>query len=1022
MEKFGLTYYYGLTSVTDAIGTKEDWRFSVNLGVYNLLSRKNLTDNKALYQTFDTNNNLTCRQDEEGRVTTWTYNTSNQRASETTGRTGACSFPVTTSATRTTTYQYLSPTLDLPTLIESPSVYGTNKKRVTISYSGNLPTVITRSGYTPIGGVVSRTVSLGYNATGQVTSINGPRTDVNDVTTLTYYDCTAGGACGQLQRITNALGQTTTFDNYDAAGRLTEMTDPNGLKTTYSYDARGRVTSVTQTPVGGVSRTTNYTYDAAGNVLTASLPTGLALTYTYSAALKLTRVADNLGHRVDYGYDLKGNRITEKTYDPSGTLVRSIDSAYDTRNRVNQLNDGDSITKQVFDAVGNLTKVTDPNTVAANGTTATTNTFDALNRLTKTVDLLAGNANYTYDVNDRLKSAQAANGATTQYQYDDLGNLTKEISPDRGTTTYTYDAAGNVLTQTDARGVTASYSYDVLNRLATASYNDTSENITYTYDSGSGCTYGVGRLCRVQDAAGASDYSYDGFGNVLTHTRTEMSVAYTTRYTYDSGNRVSAITYPNGRQVSYTRDPKGNLLTASMALGGTVTPLVTESVHRPDGQLTSRRYGNGLNETRAYSLQGKLREQYLGAADTRLYSYDPNGNLTSEQSLPQVGAYTYDALNRLTRDQITSTPASDTGYTYDANGNRKTAGTGTYAYLASTNRLTNALGQGISLDAAGNTTSDGARSYSYHQAGTLGAVTGIATYRYNAQRQRTRKVMGSEATVYHYDLAGNLIAETRVDGSLIRDYVWVDATPVAQMESSGQLTYLHTDHLNTPRLGTDSAQQVVWRWEGKAFGDTAASGSVTVNLRLPGQYYDAESGLHYNWNRYYDPRIGRYITSDPIGLAGGLNTYAYVGNNPLFWVDPDGLRVLNPRNKPISPSVMNALKQFNQCIGCDKDIEITGGDRPGDPGQHGKGLAADIIVPGQNHLLTANQAIACGIFGGIGWYQEGYYDPNDPKVGPHVHVDLGPSGRVWGHDVNRYPYRGRIPAISVRKNLSCGSC
>jgi len=881
MEKYSINYDFSTQStITDAAGVKRVLSFKVVLGVMNVATAKNLSDNKTVTKTFDANNNVLLRKDEENRYTKYSYNTANQRTSmiEAYGTTSA----------RTTTYQYLSPTLDLPTLIESPSVYGTSKKRVTISYSNNLPTVITQSGYTPTGAAVSRTISLGYNANGQVTSINGARTDLNDLTTLTYNECSTGGACGQLQRITNALGQVTNFNNYDAAGRLLEMTDANGLRTTYTYDPRGRVASVTQNPVGAASRTTSYTYDAAGNVLTASLPTGLVLTYTYSAALKLTSVADNLGNRVDYGYDLKGNRTSEQTYDTSGTLVKSIDSAYDVRNRVSQLNDGGSITKQVMDAVGNLTKVTDPNTVAANGTAATTNTFDALNRLTKTVDLLAGNTNYTYDVNDRLKTVQAANGATTQYQYDDLGNLTKEISPDRGTTTYTHDSAGNVLTVTDARGQTATQSYDALNRLVNVSYADASQNVTYSYDSGTGCTYGVGRLCRVVDAAGESRYGYDNLGNVLEVTRVEMGVSYVTRYTYDIANRMTGITYPNGRQVSYTRDAKGNLLTASMALGGAVTPLVTESIHRPDGQLTSRRYGNGLSETRAYSLQGKLREQYLGSADTRLYAYDANGNLTGEQSLPQVGAYSYDALNRLTLDSITSTPASSASYTYDANGNRKTENTGTYAYLASSNRLTNAAGSGISLDAAGNTTSDGARSYAYTAAGTLSQVVGTASYAYNAQRQRTRKVVGSTATVYHYDLAGNLLAETQANGSLIRDYVWADGMPVAQVEASGSIAYLHTDHLNTPRLATDNAQQPVWRWDGKAFGGSAASGTVTVNLRFPGQYYDAETGLHYNWNRYYDPKIGRYITSDPIGLDGGLNTYAYVENNPLTFTDPTG--------------------------------------------------------------------------------------------------------------------------------------
>jgi len=113
--------------------------------------------------------------------------------------------------------------------------------------------------------------------------------------------------------------------------------------------------------------------------------------------------------------------------------------------------------------------------------------------------------------------------------------------------------------------------------------------------------------------------------------------------------------------------------------------------------------------------------------------------------------------------------------------------------------------------------------------------------------------------------------------------------PVAQVDQ-GNVTNLHSDHLYTPRLGTDSTQATVWQWESPAFGNAEPQlEGVVVNLRFPGQYYDSETGLHYNWNRYYDPTIGRYVTSDPIGLNGGANTYGYVGGNPLMDYDPMGL-------------------------------------------------------------------------------------------------------------------------------------
>ena len=124
---------------------------------------------------------------------------------------------------------------------------------------------------------------------------------------------------------------------------------------------------------------------------------------------------------------------------------------------------------------------------------------------------------------------------------------------------------------------------------------------------------------------------------------------------------------------------------------------------------------------------------------------------------------------------------------------------------------------------------------------------------------------------------------------IFAEYLYLGNEPLA-LSRSGQLYYYHNDHLGTPQKLTDGAGQVVWSASYRAFGEASiGAGYVTQNLRFPGQYYDEESGLHYNYQRYYDPDMGRYLTSDPIGLAGGINTYTYVGNNPLTRIDPTGL-------------------------------------------------------------------------------------------------------------------------------------
>ncbi|WP_283745172.1 RHS repeat-associated core domain-containing protein [Sideroxydans sp. CL21] len=216
----------------------------------------------------------------------------------------------------------------------------------------------------------------------------------------------------------------------------------------------------------------------------------------------------------------------------------------------------------------------------------------------------------------------------------------------------------------------------------------------------------------------------------------------------------------------------------------------------------------------------------------------------------------------------------------------------------------------MSVDAAGHVTSDGlGHVFVYNQTGRLAQVlqgtTLLASYSYNYRGERTRKVttaaapQGAATVIYHYDEGGHLLGESAGNGAPLRTYIWRDDTPVAQIDyvPARRVLYFDVDQLNAPRAARDQTGVVVWRWEGDAFGSTlpnqnpGGKGIVTVNLRFPGQYYDQESGLYYNGNRDYDAGSGRYVESDPIGLAGGINTYGYALQNPLSNTDPQGLFV-----------------------------------------------------------------------------------------------------------------------------------
>jgi RHS repeat-associated protein len=258
----------------------------------------------------------------------------------------------------------------------------------------------------------------------------------------------------------------------------------------------------------------------------------------------------------------------------------------------------------------------------------------------------------------------------------------------------------------------------------------------------------------------------------------------------------------------------------------------------------------------------------------------------------------------LKSDQIDAN--SPLAFEYDLNDNRlrhsaddASRVTG-YLYADDSNRLT----RSNQFQSGDPQSTSPRRDLVYNDAGRLfelreGGIL-VAQYVYNDEGQRTRKTVFNSngsvraITIFHYDHSGYLITETTEVGDLIRDYLWLEGMiPVAQIDGNAgfeTVTYLHTDHLMTNRLATDGVQQVVWRWEGEAFGNTEVQeiGATTINLRFPGQYFDEETGLHYNMQRYFDPDLGRYITSDPIGLSAGLNTYTYANVNPIGEIDPTG--------------------------------------------------------------------------------------------------------------------------------------
>ena len=1102
----------GTTTLTTANGASRTYTFTTEQGQQKLAGLTGdvcgqCPGGSTKDRTYDANGFLDEATDWEGNIT--------KTARNGRGLTETLTEAKGTAEERVTTTVWHA-SYRLPTKITTPR----NVTDYVYDTDGN-PTSITVS-----GGGKTRAWAFTYNTHGQVLTIDGPRTDVTDTTTLEYYSCTTGSHCGQLKKVTNALSHVTTYDSYDTSGRLTQMTDPNGLQTAYTYDSRGRVLTVTQTPTTGAARVTTMTYDATGQLKTLTAPDGRVLTYSYDAAHNLTSVTDNFGNRIEYDYDAMGNLTDEDSYDPGSVLKRTMDYAYDLNNRLDMVTNGGFSTDLTLDLVGNLTGETDPNT------NATRHTYDALNRLEQTVDALSGIVSYDYDDHDNLTQVATPNGATTTFAYDQLDNLLSETSPDRGAISYTYDDAGNRLTATDARSVTGTYVYDALNRPTSISYPNVAENVTFTYDHAA--SEGIGRLRSIGDQAGTITYTYNEFGEVVTDQRQIGAFTYTTSYQYDAAGNVSSITYPSGRTVDYGRNAVGEVTSVTSNKSGVIKTIVSSAAYQPFGPVTGLTYGNGVAFDYGHRMDYRVGTITSAGIADQTYGYDDAGNIVGIDEAQGVGfsmTYGFDALDRLTAETVFSSslsneyanrvladsplgywrlgefsgsvavdssgngndgtyvgnvvlgqaglaPGSDTaiqlnssqsghivgptytgtaitaveawfqtesltaanvlislyhsnanrltvsqrpdgtirvkfdsnfvlisdnalstgqahhvavwydagsntsymmidgvtqqgtysgnalnvvnpklvlaGYQwdyssfsqyhgkvdevavydtpvnastfsnrtmplglgaavandfgYDSNGNRTSLDDGTnvttLGYQTASNQLTTIDSAAVSHDLAGNRTAEpgGVRTYTYNNAGRLSAVldSGVttATYVHNALGQRTTKTTGGMDSIYLYDLSGKLIAEHDATGTLIRDYVWMNGVPVAQIDAGEVFSYLHVDHLGTPRLATNDSQTVVWRWDGDAFGTTAANEDpdgdmnvTTINLRFPGQYYDQETGLHYNYFRTYDPSTGRYLESDPIGFEGGLNTYGYVAGNPVTDTDSLGLYI-----------------------------------------------------------------------------------------------------------------------------------
>jgi RHS repeat-associated protein len=469
-------------------------------------------------------------------------------------------------------------------------------------------------------------------------------------------------------------------------------------------------------------------------------------------------------------------------------------------------------------------------------------------------------------------------------------------------TTYQYDGAGNLIQKIDAKNQKTEYVYNDAGRLETVMYyssddhNNPVKTVNLTYDK-------VGNVKTYDDGTTSSGYFYDDLHRKTSENLNYGSFNLSYAYTYYKNSTKKSFTGPDGIPYEYTYGNSNKLSSVLIPGKGYIT-YNTYTWNRPENITLP---GGGRKE---YVYDPLMRVNSIKSKDPGQnifidyqYTYDKMDNIQTKETEHGDYSYMYDDLYRLT--DVDSPVLNDEGFTYDGVGNRLTSEgvEGDWGYN-NNNELLSYNGVLMDYDANGNMTQKNDNgiitNYFFNEENRLVRVEDgqggvIAEYYYNPFGRRLWKDVGGTRTNFLYSDEG-LVGEYDAGGVEIKTYgykpgsTWT--TDPLFMKQGSSYYYYHNDHLGTPQKLTAGNGAIVWSAKYNSFGKTTVEvETVENNLRFPGQYYDEETGLHYNYHRYYDSGVGRYLRADPIGFEGGINLYTYVLNNPNNFLDPEGLKV-----------------------------------------------------------------------------------------------------------------------------------
>lgn len=687
----------------------------------------------------------------------------------------------------------------------------------------------------------------------QVRVLNASNQEVANLTSATLSDMGGGDAFAY----DNSVGHRAAF-SWDATGTfLNSVSSPTGT-TSFAWNTDGSLDSVTDAE----NRTWEYGYNAYGDLVSVLDPLDYETTYDYDDVGRVTNIEDANSSLIQFTYDDKGNvtAIKDPLAETDPQNRHQIDITYD---------DNDNVAA-ITDARGNTTAFT----------------YDDMNHLSLVEDALSGEALFGYDDNYNLETSEDPNGHTTTYAYDYNDRLTSVTDPLSEVTEYDYDPVGNLASITYPSADETSFTYTDDNLLEEISHSGSATTYTYSYNP----TNTVSQVERNDNATWS--YSYDeanrltsesdennselgtltierDYDNVSNLTGLDIGVSVSLSLTYDARNLVASLTDPGGTST-FTHDD-----------GGRLTEIAT-----PEGSTRSLTYDAAGRPTEVENVTDS-------GTQTLTYTYDANGNVTSEGST----TYTYDALNRLTSwyDPIADVT---TEYTYDAGGNLTTVEedsvpTESYTHNAG-NQITNT---GYAYDDNGNLTADGTYTYVYDADNQLIEVkegeTTTCQMTYDHIGRRTSLTTGGATTFFHY--AGGLpVAESDENGDITATYAYAPEGGLISMTRGEDTYYYQTNAHGDVVSLTDGTGAVVNSYTYDPWGKVLSEAETVENpFRYASYHYDEETGLYYLWHRYYDPELRRFLTPDlvfgSIYDPACLNCYLYVFDNPVSLADPSGL-------------------------------------------------------------------------------------------------------------------------------------